>query len=247
MAGQIVVPFIRPQAERNATSKEENSQEKDELHRMHRLKRYLSPQIAEVILKFPDDSNLWESHRREITVVFLNLRGFTSFADSAEPEEVVALLRGYHAEMGRLIFKFEGTLERFAGDGIMVFFNDPIRCEQHTEKAVRMAVEIRDRAKELRAEWLKEGYDLDVGIGLAAGYATLGNIGFEGRMNYGPVGNVTNLAHRLCEEAHGGQILTNEKTLCKIEDSVEVEPLEQLHLRGFLRPVTAFNIVGSKP
>ena len=221
------------------------TQQVGQIERMGRLKRYLSPQIAETILQ-SEDENLFKSHRREITVVFLDLRGFTAFSDSAEPEEIMELLRIYHAEMGKLIFEFQGTLERFAGDGIMVFFNDPIPCENHTEKAARMALEMRARAKGLRTGWLKKGYDLDLGIGIAAGYATLGNIGFEGRMDYGAVGNVTNLASRLCDEAKGGQILTNQKTFSKIEELFEAEPLEKLQLKGFTRPVAAFNIIKPK-
>ena len=221
------------------------TQQVGQIERMGRLKRYLSPQIAETILK-SEDENLFKSHRREITVVFLDLRGFTAFSDSAEPEEIMELLRTYHAEMGKLIFEFQGTLERFAGDGIMVFFNDPIPCENHTEKAARMALEMHARVKGLRTGWLKKGYDLDLGIGLAAGYATLGNIGFEGRMDYGAVGNVTNLASRLCDEAKGGQILTNQKTFSKIEELFEAEPLEELELKGFSRPVAAFNIIKPK-
>jgi class 3 adenylate cyclase len=178
--------------------------------------------------------------------VFLDLRGFTAFSDGAEPEEVMEVLRGYHAAMGKLIFQFGGTLERFAGDGIMIFFNDPIPCPDHAEKAVRMALAMRETVSELRAEWLKTGYDLDLGIGIAAGYATLGNIGFEGRMDYGAIGNVTNLAARLCGEARGGQMLINQRTLSKIADLVEVEPLEELQLKGVNRPVAAFNIVKLK-
>ena len=229
----------------NRTLENKVKEQVHEIEDMSRLKRYLSPQIAETILKSEDDS-LFKNHRREITVVFLDLRGFTAFSDSAEPEEIMELLRAYHAEMGKLIFRFEGTLERFAGDGIMVFFNDPIPCEDHTERAARMALEMHARVKGLRTGWLKKGYDLDLGIGLAAGYATLGNIGFEGRMDYGAVGNVTNLAARLCDEAKGGQVLTNQKTLSKIEDCFEVEPLEELQLKGFSRPVAAFNIVKFK-
>lgn len=229
----------------NRTLTDKVRQQVDQLESMGRLKRYLSPQIAETILKNEDDS-LFKSHRREITVVFLDLRGFTAFSDSAEPEEIMELLRTYHAEMGKLIFEFEGTLERFAGDGIMVFFNDPIPHEDHTERAARMALEMRARVKDLRTGWLKKGYDLDLGTGLAAGYATLGNIGFEGRIDYGAIGNVTNLAARLSGEAKGGQILTNQKTLSKIEDRFEAEPLEELQLKGFSRPVAAFNIVKLK-
>jgi adenylate cyclase len=225
----------------NRSLTEKVNRQVEELQRVNRLKRYLSPQIAETILS--QDQDLFKSHRREITVVFLDLRGFTAFSDSAEPEEVMDVLRSYHAEMGQLIFQFGGTLERFAGDGIMIFFNDPIPCADHTEKAVRMALDMRRKVEELRKGWLKRGYDLDLGIGIAAGYATLGNIGFEGRMDYGAIGNVTNLAARLCAEAKARQILTNQKTLNKLEDLVEFEPLEELQLKGVNRPVAAFNIV----
>ncbi len=226
----------------NRNLEEKVKQQVEEIERMSRLKRYLSPQVAETALKRDDDS-LFKSHRRNITVVFLDLRGFTAFSDSAEPEEVMELLRSYHAEMGKLIFKFEGTVEHFAGDGIMVFFNDPIPCDDHTEKAVRMALEMRARAKELRVAWQKKGYDLDMGVGLASGYATLGNIGFEGRMDYGAIGNVTNLAARLCGEAKGGQILVSQRVLAAVEELVEVEPVGELSLKGFHRPVTAYNVV----
>src|SRR5438093_523332 len=212
-------------------------QQVDEIQRMNALKRYLSPQIAETVLG--EDNNLFKSHRREITVVFLDLRGFTAFSDSAEPEEVMDVLRGYHAEMGKLIFQFDGTLVRFAGDGIMIFFNDPIPCADHTEKAVRMAIEMQARGRELRRGWLKQGYDLDLGIGLAAGYATIGNIGFEGRIDYDAIGNVINLAARLCGEAKGGQILIDKKTLSKMNELLQVEALDDLQLKGFTDPVQA--------
>lgn len=229
----------------NRTLKQKVEEQVAEIERMRKLKRYLAPQVADTLLASDEDS-LFKSHRREITVVFLDLRGFTAFSDSAEPEEVIELLRHYHTEMGKLIFKYQGTLERFAGDGIMVFFNDPIPCADHTERAVRMALEMHAKVRELRAGWLKRGYELDLGIGLAASYATLGNIGFEGRMDYGAVGNVTNLASRLCDEAKGGQTLTNQKTLSKVEEIVHAEPLAELHLKGFARPVMAFNISGLK-
>lgn len=214
----------------------------EEIGRISRLKRYVSPQIAKTILQ-GDEGDLFASRRREITVVFLDLRGFTAFSDAAEPEEVLQLLRGYHAEMGRLIFKYDGTLERFAGDGIMIFFNDPVPYEDHTRRAACMAQEMRERMKGMRLAWLKKGWDLDLGIGFAAGFAAVGNIGFEGRLDYGAVGNVTNLASRLCEEAAGGQILTNQRTLGEIEAWVEAEPVGELKLRGFSRPVSAFNII----
>jgi adenylate cyclase len=229
----------------NRSLTEKVKEQVEELQRVNRLKRYLSPQIAETILG--ENENLFKSHRREITVVFLDLRGFTAFSDSAEPEEVMEVLRGYHAAMGKVIFAFGGTLERFAGDGIMIFFNDPIPCADHTEKAIRMALDMQAKVEDLRADWLKKGYDLDLGIGLAAGYATLGNIGFEGRMDYGAIGNVTNLAARLCAEAKARQILTNQRTLSKIETLVDYEPLEELQLKGVSRNVAAFNILRLKP
>jgi len=228
----------------NRTLAEKVQQQVGELERMNRLKRYLSPQIAETILA--DEENLFKTHRREITIVFLDLRGFTAFSDSAEPEEVMDFLRDYHAEMGKLVFKFEGTLERFMGDGIVVIFNDPIRCENHVQKAIEMSLEMRDRVKELRIAWLKKGFDLDLGVGLAAGYTTLGTVGFEGRMDYGTVGNLPNLAARLCAEAKGGQILTDQKTVSKIEDRFETELLPELQLKGISRPVVAYNITKAK-
>jgi DNA-binding response OmpR family regulator len=232
-------------ADWNRTLEQQVAEQLAELERVGRLKRFLSPQLTELIISSGDEG-LLESHRREVTVVFLDLRGFTAFSDYAEPEEVIGFLRSYHAEMGKLIFQFEGTLEHFAGDGIMVFFNDPIPREDHTEKAVRMAMEMQARVKDLRPGWLKKGYDLDLGVGMATGYATLGTIGFEGRMDYGAVGNVTILASRLSSEAKGGQILTDQKTLSKIEDLVEAEPLGELHLKGFARPAAVFNVVKLK-
>jgi adenylate cyclase len=224
---------------------EKVSQQMDLIERMSRLKRYLPPHLADFILK-SDDADLFKSHRREITAIFLDLRGFTAFSDSAEPEEVMALLRSYHTEMGQLIFDFGGTVEHFIADGLMVFFNAPVPCEDHTERAVKLTLAMRNRIKELRTEWRQKGYNLDLGIGLATGYAALGNIGFEGQMDYGAVGNVTNLASRLCGAAEGGQILTDQKTLAQIVNLVETEPLEELYLKGFVRPVRAFNIVGLK-
>jgi adenylate cyclase len=228
----------------NRTLADKVNQQVSELQRMERLKRFLSPQIAETILG--NEAELFKTHRREITVVFLDLRGFTAFSDNAEPEEVMDVLRHYHAEMGKLVFKYEGTLERFMGDGIVVIFNDPIPCENHVQMAAQMAIEMRDRVKELRAAWLKKGYDLDLGVGLAAGYATLGTVGFESRMDYGTIGNVPNLAARMCAEAKGGQILTDRKTMSKLEDYFEAEPLEELRLKGISRPIMAFSIVNAK-
>jgi class 3 adenylate cyclase len=228
----------------NRTLADKVKQQVDELERMARLKRYLSPQIAEKILS--EDDHLFKTHRREITIVFLDLRGFTAFSDNAEPEEVMDFLRHYHSEMGKLVFKFEGTLERFVGDGIVVIFNDPISCDDHVHKAAQMAIEMRDRVKELRTAWRKKGYDLDLGVGIAAGYATLGTMGFEGRMDYGTVGNLPNLAARLCAEAKGGQILTDQKTMSRLEETFDAEAIQELNLKGINRPVAAFNIIANK-
>ena len=228
----------------NRTLADKVKQQVDELERMARLKRYLSPQIAEKILS--EDDHLFKTHRREITIVFLDLRGFTAFSDNAEPEEVMDFLRHYHSEMGKLVFKFEGTLERFVGDGIVVIFNDPIPWDEHVHKAAQMAIEMRDRVKELRTAWRKKGYDLDLGVGIAAGYATLGTMGFEGRMDYGTVGNLPNLAARLCAEAKGGQILIDQKTMSRLEDAFDAESIQELNLKGISRPVAAFNIMARK-
>jgi DNA-binding response OmpR family regulator len=232
-------------AEWNRTLEQQVAEQLAKLQRVGRLKRFLSPQLVDLITSSGEEA-LLESHRREVTVVFIDLRGFTAFSDYAEPEEVIGFLRSYHGEMGKLIFQFEGTLEHFAGDGIMVFFNDPIPQEDHTEKAVRMAMEMQARVKDLRQEWLKKSYHLDLGVGMASGYATLGTIGFEGRMDYGAVGNVTILASRLSSEAVGGQILTDQKTLSKIEDLVEAESVGELQLKGFGRATAAFNVLKLK-
>ncbi|HEU5393277.1 MAG TPA: response regulator, partial [Candidatus Methylomirabilis sp.] len=197
-------------AEWNRTLEQRVAEQLAELERVGRLKRFLAPQLAELIVSAGDEKVL-ESHRREITVVFCDLRGFTAFAETAEPEEVMGVLREYHAAMGPLIFQFEGTLERFAGDGLMVFFNDPLPCPDPAARAVRMAVAMRARAGELEALWRKRGHQLGFGVGIALGYATLGKIGFEGRFDYGAIGTVTNLASRLCDEARGGQILVSQR------------------------------------
>ncbi len=211
-----------------------------QLERLERLKRFFSPQLAEMIVSGDADDPL-KSHRREITVVFLDLRGFTSFAETSEPEEVMGVLREYHAEMGRLILEHEGTLERFTGDGMMIFFNDPVSVPDAPARAVRMAVAMRQRVDELLVRWRKRGYDLDFGVGVAQGYATIGAIGFEGRLDYGAIGTVTNLAARLCGEAKPGQILISQRVYGAVEDSVDVEELGGLTLRGFSKPVPAFN------
>ena len=216
-----------------------------EMERLERLRRFFSPQLAELIVAGDAEDPL-ETHRREITVVFLDLRGFTAFAETAQPEEVMNVLREYHAEMGRVVLAYEGTLERFTGDGMMVFFNDPVPVPDAPARAIRMALEMRERAARLRGKWHKLAYDLDVGIGIAQGYATIGRIGFEGRVDYGAVGAVTNLAARLCAEAKAGQILIPQRVLAAVEDLVDVEPLGVLELKGFHRPVTTYDVLREK-
>jgi adenylate cyclase len=215
-----------------------------ELQRLSQLKRFFSPQLAARIVA-GGAQDLLASHRREITVVFLDLRGFTSFAEKAEPEEVMTLLREFHAAMGELILAYEGTLERFTGDGLMVFFNDPEPIPKPVEHAVRMALAMRDRATQLEGRWRKLGYDLGLAIGLAHGFATLGAIGFEARLDYAAIGSVTNLAARLCAEAAAGDILISAKTLAQVEGLVCAEALGPLDLKGFSAPVPAYRIVGS--
>ena len=214
-----------------------------ELDRVGRLKRFFSPQLAELIVAGGTEDPL-RSHRREVTVVFLDLRGFTAFAETSEPEEVMGVLREYHAATGKLILEHEGTLERFTGDGMMIFFNDPVPVPNPAERAVRMALAIRDRVGEMTQKWQKQGYDLHLGIGIAQGYATIGAIGFEGRWDYGAIGTVTNLSARLCGEARGGQILVNQRAYAGIEAIVDAEAIEPLTLKGFQRPVPTFTVHG---
>jgi len=216
-----------------------------QLDRLGKLKRFFSPQLAELIVAGGADDPL-KTHRREVTVVFLDLRGFTAFAESSEPEEVMEVLREYHSEMGRLILAHEGTLERFTGDGMMIFFNDPMPVPNPEERAVRMALAMRERVAEVRSKWQKRSYELDFGVGIAQGYATIGGIGFEGRLDYGAIGTVTNMASRLCGEAKPGQILVSQRFLSAVEDLVEAESVGRLELKGFHRPVVAYNITGLK-
>jgi len=230
-------------AEWNRTLETRVSTQVDELERLGRLRRFLSPQLAELIVT-SEDENVLKSHRREITVVFCDLRGFTAFSETAEPEEVMAVLAEFHGELGRLIFEFGGTLERFAGDALMMFFNDPFPIEDAPLQAVRMALAMQAAMGELMVGWRKRGHDLALGIGIAVGYATLGRIGFEGRFDYGAVGSVVNLAARLCSEAKGGQILLSPKALAAVEDSVSTEPMGELILKGFHKPVPAYAVTG---
>ena len=184
--------------------------------------------------------------RREISVVFIDLRGFTAFTDQAEPEEVMEMLHAFHAAMGRLVLAHGGTLERFAGDSVMVFFNDPVPMERPAEAAVRMALSMQQAFPALGAEWRKRGFELGLGCGIAQGYATLGQIGFEGRWDYAAIGSVTNLAARLCAEAAAGQVLVDRKTMAKVEAIVDANALGPLALKGFLQPVPAFSVSGMR-
>ena len=209
------------------------------------MKRFFSPQLAELIVSGDAEDPL-KTHRREITVVYLDLRGFTAFAETAEPEEVMGVLHEYHAAMGRLILQHDGTLEHFAGDGMMIFFNDPLPIPNAPEQAIRMTLAMRERVKELTSKWRKLGYDLDFGVGIALGYATIGAIGFEGRWEYGAIGSVPNLAARLCGEAKPGEILVTQRLLGGVDELVDAEPAGELSLKGFHRAVIAYNILGLK-
>ena len=219
------------------------SDQVSQIERMHRLRRFLSPQLAELIVDSGDESFL-ESHRREIVVVFCDLRGFTPFAEASEPEEVMGVLGEYHAALGDLIFRFEGTLERFAGDGLMVFFNDPVRCDDGPARAIRMSVAMRTRVRGLAESWARQGHDLSLGIGIAQGYATLGRIGFEGRHDYAAIGSVTNLASRLCADAAPWQILVTERVFSAAGPVVVGEDAGTRELKGFSRTVHAFDVTG---
>ena len=203
------------------------------------LSRFLSPQVAALVTS-EEGGKMLEGHRRQITVVFCDLRGFTAFAETAEPEEVLGVLRDYHRAMGELIVKHQGTLEHFAGDGMMVFFNDPLPVERHELQAVRMACAMRERFDEMASAWQKRGYELGFGVGIATGYATLGRIGFEGRYDYGAVGNVVILAQRLSAEAKAGQILLSQRVHAAVENDAETTAIGDLTLKGFTRPVPAF-------
>jgi class 3 adenylate cyclase len=215
----------------------------DDLERLGRLRRFLSPQIAGLIVESGDESFL-ESHRRDITTVFTDLRGFTAFAETSEPEETMSVLRDYHAVLGELVFTYGGTLEHFAGDGLMVFFNDPPPCPDAPERAVRMAIDMRDRVDDLAASWKRQGHDLGFGVGIAQGYATLGRVGFEGRWDYAAIGTVTNVAARLCAAAAARQILISPRVRAGLDERFTTRSLGPVELRGIARPVEVHEVVG---
>jgi adenylate cyclase len=230
-------------AEWNRTLEARVRDQVEEIERVSRLRRFLSPQIAELVLS---QEALLQPHRREISVVFCDLRGFTTFSETAEPEESLAVLRDYHQAVGAAVFRHEGTLEHFAGDGVMVWFNDPVTQEDHALRAVGMALAVRARMAELFERWTKRGHSLGFGAGIAMGHATLGRIGFEGRYDYGAVGNVTNLAQRLSAEAKAGQILVSQRVFSAIEANVESESVGEVVLKGYSRPVAAYSVIALK-
>ena len=220
------------------------SDQVDEIERMGRLRRFLPPQVADLIVASGTEKQL-ESHRREITALFCDLRGFTGFSESSDPEDVMALLRDYHAAIGETIIKYSGTLERYAGDGVMVVFNDPVPVEKPALQAVLMALEMRDVIGALTEKWRRLGHDIGFGIGIAHGFATLGTIGFEGRFDYAAIGTVSNVASRLCDEAKPGQILISPRVLMAVEDAVNVEPVGEFALKGIRRPLAAYNVLAT--
>lgn len=214
-----------------------------ELEQVSQLKRFFSPQLAELIVSSGDDKFM-ESHRQEITVVFCDLRNFTEFSSSAEPEEQLRVLREYHNAVGSLIFRYEATLEHFAGDGVMAFFNDPVPCPDPAARAIKMSIAMRDEIGELGNEWKKRGFELGFGVGIALGYATLGQVGFEGQFHYMAIGSVANLASRLCDQAEDGQILITQRVYADVEEIAEVEPVGELTFKGFHKPVPAYQVLG---
>jgi class 3 adenylate cyclase len=230
-------------AEWNLTLEHRVAEQVDELERVGRLRRFLSPQLADAILA---DESVLDSHRREIAVLFCDLRGWTAFTAGTEPEEVIGVIREFHTAMGDLIHRFEATVGFFQGDGIMVWFNDPVPTENPAARAVDLGLEMRERMRELRERWHKRGHELDFGVGIALGYATLGRIGFEGRFDYGAVGSVMNLASRLCDEAGAGEILIESRTNSMVEDGVDTEPAGEKTLKGFAKPVPAFLVRGGR-
>jgi len=229
----------------NTTLERRVAEQVAELEQVSRLKRFFSPQLADAIVTGGAADPL-RPHRREISVVFLDLRGFTAFAETAEPEEVSDVLGAYHAEMGRLILEHEGTLERFTGDGMMIFFNDPVPVANPEERSVRMADAMRARVRALSGEWRRRGHKLDFSVGIAKGYATIGAIGFEGRWDYAAIGSVTNLAARLCSEASPDQILVSQRIFAAVADLAEAKEVGPLQLKGFHRPIAAYAVVGLK-
>jgi adenylate cyclase len=226
----------------NRTLEERVRGQVDELERLRRLRRFLSPQLADALM-YTGDESILRSHRREVAMLFADLRGWTSFVDSVDPEELMRVLGEFHATIGRLVRRFEATVGFLEGDGVQLFFNDPIEVADAPLQAVRLGCALRSAMAELTPQWRKRGYDLDFGIGIALGYATCGEIGFEGRSDYAAIGAVTNLASRLADEANRGQVLIAQRLYAEIEDEVEVELVGEFKLKGFQRPVVTFNVL----
>jgi len=230
-------------AEHNRSLEEKVAAQVAEIERMGKLRRFLPPQIAEALSSTADAEAVLSSHRREITVVCCDLRGFTALTENSEPEDVMTVLREYHRDVGELIFKYEGTLERFAGDGVMVLFNDPLPCADHAERGVRLALDMRAAMAVLGEQWKKRGNEIGFGVAVAVGYATLGQIGFDRRLEYTAIGSVVSLAHRLCAAAKSGQVLINQRVLAAVEPHCEVAQVGELTLKGFNRPVPTYDVL----
>jgi adenylate cyclase len=227
----------------NKTLEERVAAQVGEIERIGRLKRFLAPQIAETIVSSGGETIL-ESHRRDIVVLFCDMRGFTALAETAEPEDVMAVLREYHCALGPLVHRYEGMIDSFAGDGLIVIFNDPIPCPDAALRAVRLAVDMRETVASLARSWTARGHEIGFGVGIAQGYATLGRIGFEGRFDYTAIGTVTNVAARLCAEAKDGQILVTQRVAAGIDKIAELQHLGDIALKGLSRPVAVLNVSG---
>ena len=226
----------------NKTLEQRVADQLGEIERMGRLRRFLSPQVADLIVASGMEKQL-QSHRGEITALFCDLRGFTRFSETSDPEDVMVLLRDYHAVIGQIVIKYGATLEHFAGDGVMMIFNAPVPIDKPQLQAVRMALEMRDAMGTFTQKWRRLGHDIGFGIGISHGFATLGTIGFEGRFDYAAVGTVSNIASRLCDEAKPGQILISPRVLMAVEDTMKVELVGELTLKGIQRPMTAYNVI----
>jgi adenylate cyclase len=229
-------------AELNRTLEQRVQAQVGELERLRRLRRFLSPQLADAVVSSGDETIL-RSHRRQVAMFFADLRGWTSFVDAVEPEELMRVLGEFHGAIGRLVKRFDATVGFLEGDGVQLFFNDPIEIPDAALRAVRTGCALREEMDLLMPVWSKRGYDLDFGVGIALGYATCGEVGFEGRSDYAAIGAVTNLAARLADEATGGQVLIAQRLYAEIEQDIEVEPAGEFALKGFRRPVAAFDVV----
>jgi class 3 adenylate cyclase len=231
-------------SEFNRTLEHRVSEGVSQVERLGRLKRFFSPSVVDLLLSGPDDP--LKIHRRQVAAVFLDMRGYTAFTETSDPEDVMRIIGEYHAAMGAIVMKHGGTIERFAGDGIMIFFNDPVEIDNPAAVAVQMSIEMQERFETLAQQWKKQGYNLAMGIGIAQGYATIGGIGFDGRRDYGVIGTVTNVASRLCAEAVGGQTLISQRVYAQVADLIQAQPVGELNLKGLHRPVLAYSVTGRR-